>query len=78
MEKGNRQIEAQIGKMQADSVNAKQQQADLQAELVRIQGQLAALRQKTSVEQDTLHQYRSEASRLQQEIEVLRMIISAQ
>ena len=78
MEKENRQIEAQIGKMQADSVNAKQQQADQMAELVRIQGQLEALRQKASVEQDTLHQYRSETSRLQQEIEVLRMIISAQ
>ena len=78
MEKENRQIAEQIGKMQVNTVQAKQQQADQQAELVRIQGRLEALKQKASVGQDALHEYRSEASRLQQEIEVLRMIISAQ
>ena len=78
MEKDNRRIEEQIGQMRADSVKAKQQRTDLQAELVRIQGQVEALKQKTSVEQDALHQYQSEASRLKQEIEILRMIISVQ
>jgi chromosome segregation ATPase len=78
MEIENRQIEAQIGKMRVDSAKARQQHTDLQAELVRIQGQLEALKQKASIEQDDLHQYHSEASRLKQEIEVLRMIISAQ
>ena len=78
MEKENRRIEAQIGKMRTDSAKAKQQRQDLQAELIKIQGQVEALKHKASVEQGALHQYRSEASRLKQEIEVLRMIISVQ
>ena len=78
MEHENRQLEVKIGKMRADSENEKDQQANSRAELIKIQGELEALKQKAAVEQETLQQYHSEAARLQQEIEVLRMIISAQ
>ena len=78
MAKESHQLEAQIADMQADSERAKNQQKALHADQERIEEELVILKQKASVEQDAYLHYRTEAARLKQEIDVLRMIISAQ
>jgi chromosome segregation ATPase len=78
MEKENRQIDAQIRNMRADSAKAKQERTRLQTELRKIQDQLEVLKLKASAEQDAFHQHHVEVSRLKQEIATLRMIISIQ
>jgi chromosome segregation ATPase len=78
MEQENRRIEAQISAMRTDTEEASQEQEQLQAKLETIQDQLEVLKQKASVEQNALEQYNAEKTRLKQEIEVLRMIISSQ
>ena len=78
LETENQKMEAQISKMLTDSTISEQKHAGLEAELRRIQDKLADLKQKASVEQEALDQYLSEKSQLKQEIETLRMIISAQ
>lgn len=78
MEQENRRMEAQISAMQTASAEAEQEQARLQGKLETIQDRLAALKQKAAVEQDAFEQYNAEKTRLKQEIEVLRMLISSQ
>ncbi len=78
MENINLQIYTQITKMQADSEKAKLKRTRLHAKLATIKQQVEALKHKASIEQNAIRQHRSEVSRLKQEIETLRMIISAQ
>ncbi len=78
MENTNQQIYTQITKMQADSEKAKHERTRLHAKLTTIKQQVDALKHKASIEQDAVRQHRSEVSRLKQEIETLRMIISVQ
>ena len=78
MEKENQRIEAQITRLRAESKITDQKRAGLNAELRRIQGEVEVLKQKAAIEQGAFVEYMSEKARLKQDIETLRMIISAQ
>ena len=64
--------------MQTNTEEARLERSQLQARLETIQNQLEALKTKASAEQNAFEQYNAEKTRLKQEIEVLRMIISSQ
>ena len=78
MENINRQIYAQITVMKADSEKGRHERARLYAKLTTLKQQVVTLKHKATLEQDAIRQHRSELSRLKQEIDTLRMIISAQ